>query len=182
MRFAEANRPGCTPPLAWHLGHRRRGDYVDEFQELLGSKYALPAGLGLLALLLLMIGGTTKTPALAVFGTVTAIGAFLALARIAQHSPPSVPVSTVPVPDPVRRQQLQDYLSVELAQRLGRIESVTPYTAVVVYGKPVNHVLHLLATVFLCGLWLPVWILIAVSGGETRRVLSVDVCGNVTQR
>ncbi len=26
-----------------------------------------------------------------------------------------------------------------------------------------NHVLHLLATVFLCGMWLPVWLLMAAS-------------------
>jgi hypothetical protein len=27
---------------------------------------------------------------------------------------------------------------------------------------PPNHVVHLLATIFLCGLWLPVWITIAL--------------------
>jgi hypothetical protein len=32
-----------------------------------------------------------------------------------------------------------------------------------------NHVLHLLVTLFLCGLWLPVWALIAVFGGGSWR-------------
>jgi hypothetical protein len=154
---------------------------MDELQQLLGSKHAPTVGLGLLALLLLIMSEATKTPILAVAGLAAAVGAMV-MARDARTSPPPAPISTTPVPDPVRRQQLQDYLSMELANSLGRIESVTPYTAVLVYGKPVNHVLHLLASVFLCGLWLPVWILIAATGGERRRVLSVDLCGNVTQR
>jgi hypothetical protein len=155
---------------------------VEELQEMLASKHAVPVGLGVLALLLLLIGGASETPFLAVLGVVAAIGAVLTMARNSQLSRPPVPFSTTPVADPVRRQQLQDYLSMELVHRLGRIESVTPYTAVVVYGKPVNHVLHLLATVFLCGLWLPIWILIAATGGERRCDLSVDLCGNVTRR
>ena len=41
-------------------------------------------------------------------------------------------------------------------------------------------VLHLLISIFLCGLWLPVWLVIGLSGGEKRTVISVDHCGNVT--
>ena len=154
---------------------------MDELQQLISSKRAPTVGLGILAVLLLIFSGATKTPILAVAGLAAGVGAML-VARDARPSQPPVPISTTPVPDPVRRQRLQDYLSMELASSLGRIESVTPYTAVLVYGKPVNHVLHLLATVFLCGLWLPVWIIVAATGGERRRVLSVDACGNVTQR
>ncbi len=76
---------------------------------------------------------------------------------------------------------MQNYLSREVGYSGGRTESVTPYSAVVVTGRPVNHVLHLLASVFMCGLWIPVWIIIAWSGGETRRVLEVDPCGNLTR-
>lgn len=36
-------------------------------------------------------------------------------------------------------------------------------------SKPVNHVVHLLASVFLCGLWLPIWIFIALSHVPTWR-------------
>jgi len=46
----------------------------------------------------------------------------------------------------------------------------------------VNHILHLLLTVFLCGFWLPVWLLVAVTGGEKRSVLAVDQCGNISRR
>ena len=42
----------------------------------------------------------------------------------------------------------------------------------------VNHVLHLLASVFLCGLWLPVWFYLALTralaGGEPWRC---QTCG-----
>lgn len=41
--------------------------------------------------------------------------------------------------------------------------------------RPVNHVLHLLATVFLCGLWLPVWILVALGLG--REPYRCPECG-----
>lgn len=38
--------------------------------------------------------------------------------------------------------------------------------------RPVNHVLHFLLTFFFCGLWLPIWVLIALSqsmpGGRSR--------------
>lgn len=91
-------------------------------------------------------------------------------------------LSTVPVSDEVRHQKLQHYLAQDVAYSRGRIESVTPYSAVVVYGQPVNHVPHLLASVFLCGLWLPVWLLIALSGGERRVAWVVGQCGNVTRQ
>lgn len=63
--------------------------------------------------------------------------------------------------------------------RGGRVEARTPTSAVVVTGKPINHVLHLLITVLLCGLWLPVWIVMAASGGEKRTTVSVDEAGHV---
>ena len=35
------------------------------------------------------------------------------------------------------------------------------------------------ATVFLCGLWLPFWIIISASGGERRYTVTVDAYGGV---
>lgn len=90
-------------------------------------------------------------------------------------------VSTVLVSDEVRRQNLQNALSHEVAVSRGRIESVTPYSAVLVTGQKVNHILHLLVSVLLCGLWLPIWLIISLDGGEKRHVLTVDQCGNVTR-
>jgi hypothetical protein len=156
----------------------------DQLEELI-RKYGLPVGLVGAAIISFLIRAAGAAPVFAWFGLACLIGAVVVIVRM--HSAAGRPgravvqFSTTPVEDEVRRQLLQDYLSQDLSYTRGRIESVTPYTAAVVYGKPVNHVLHLLASVFLCGLWLPVWILIAVAGGERRRVLSVDRCGNVTK-
>lgn len=61
----------------------------------------------------------------------------------------------------------------------GRVETRTSTSAIVTTGKPVNHILHLLITVLLVGFWLPVWIIMAVNGGEKRTTVSVDENGNV---
>ena len=60
-----------------------------------------------------------------------------------------------------------------------RVAARTPTRAVVETGKPVNHVLHLLITVLMCGAWLPVWIVISAAGGTFSRTLSVDEQGEV---
>ena len=61
----------------------------------------------------------------------------------------------------------------------GRVESQNDTTAVMVYGKPINNVLHFLLTLFTAGLWLPVWIAVAIFGGEKRKMVVVDEFGNV---
>lgn len=45
-----------------------------------------------------------------------------------------------------------------------QIESRTEHVATFRKGQPVNHVLHLLLSVFTLGLWLPVWVLVAIFG------------------
>jgi len=60
-----------------------------------------------------------------------------------------------------------------------RIESQSDYQAVLVEGKPVNHVLHAIITIFSCGLWGIAWIIMAVTGGEKREMIVVDEFGNV---
>jgi len=60
-----------------------------------------------------------------------------------------------------------------------RIESQSDYQAVLVEGKPVNHTLHAIITIFSCGLWGIVWIVMAITGGEKREMIVVDEFGNV---
>jgi hypothetical protein len=60
-----------------------------------------------------------------------------------------------------------------------RIESQSDYQAVLVQGKPVNHTLHAIITIFSCGLWGIVWIVMAITGGEKREMIVVDEFGNV---
>ncbi len=74
-----------------------------------------------------------------------------------------------------------------LAQNVGqavargaRVESQSDYQAVVVYGRRVNHALHAVLSILLLGLWLLVWVLLAVTGGEKRQLIQVDEFGNIT--
>jgi hypothetical protein len=62
-----------------------------------------------------------------------------------------------------------------------RIESQSDFYVVLVKGNRPNHVLHLLLTVFTLGLWLPIWILVAITRQERRIVLTVDESGVVRQ-
>lgn len=60
----------------------------------------------------------------------------------------------------------------------GRVESQSDFQAVLVKGKKVNHVLHLILTLVTFSLWAPVWIILAIFGGEKRSLVTVDEYGN----
>jgi len=62
-----------------------------------------------------------------------------------------------------------------------RVESVQDFNVVLVYGKPVNHVVHILLAVVTCCIWLFVWPVVGVAGGERKATLIVDDYGNVTK-
>lgn len=75
----------------------------------------------------------------------------------------------VPPPRQINRGEAFDQ---QLASHLSKgwaIESRTDYTAVLVKGKRVNHILHLLLSLVTVGFWIPVWIFVAVTGGEKRK-------------
>jgi hypothetical protein len=78
-----------------------------------------------------------------------------------------------------QRSAILDEELFELVRKGGNVKARTTISAVVETGKPVNHVLHLLATVFMCGLWLPVWFLISAFGGTWSRTVTVDEHGEV---
>ncbi|MCX2934053.1 hypothetical protein ORI20_27680 [Mycobacterium sp. CVI_P3] len=60
-----------------------------------------------------------------------------------------------------------------------RVESQTPFQAVLVYGNDPNHVVWALLSIFTCGLLVIGWIIAAATQRETRRTLSVDPYGQV---
>jgi hypothetical protein len=60
-----------------------------------------------------------------------------------------------------------------------RIESQGDFQAVVVRGHRVNHLLHFLIGLITLGIWWLVWIVIAITGGEKRQMITVDQFGNV---
>jgi hypothetical protein len=59
-----------------------------------------------------------------------------------------------------------------------RVESQSDYQAVLVKGKPVNHILHLILTLVTVGFWSLIWIALVIFGGEKREVARVDEWGN----
>jgi hypothetical protein len=81
--------------------------------------------------------------------------------------------------DEAQRSAILDQELVKIVGEGGNVLARTPTSAVVAFGEPVNHVLHLLVSVLLCGLWLPVWLLIAATGGERRMTLAIDQYGEI---
>lgn len=71
-----------------------------------------------------------------------------------------------------RKQTLANQIAAEVS-RGWRVESQTETMATLVKGKRPNHVLHLLLSVFTVGFWVPVWIIVAVLGGEKRKTVTV---------
>ena len=76
-----------------------------------------------------------------------------------------------------------------LAQRLAaavglgaRIESQSETMAVLVTGRRVNHILHFLIGIPTLGFWWLVWAYLAITGGEKRRVVTVDEYGNIVEQ
>jgi hypothetical protein len=80
--------------------------------------------------------------------------------------------------DDERKVILAQQLQTAAARGL-RIESQSDFQAVLVEGKPVNHVLHAILTIFTCLLWGIVWAILAGTGGEKRQMVVVDEFGNV---
>jgi hypothetical protein len=87
-------------------------------------------------------------------------------------------VGTTRRTDDERKVLLAQQLQTAAARGL-RIESQSDFQAVLVEGKPVNHVLHAILTIFTCLLWGIVWAIIAGTGGEKRQMVVVDEFGNV---
>jgi hypothetical protein len=77
-----------------------------------------------------------------------------------------------------RKALLAQHIQQEIV-RGGRVESQSDTSAVIVYGSPVNHVLHLILTLITAGFWLLIWIPVGIFGGERRKMLVVDEFGNV---
>jgi len=63
-----------------------------------------------------------------------------------------------------------------------RVQSQDAWTAVMVKGHRVNHLLHLILTIVTGGLWLFVWVPVAMFGGERRTLLTMDGTGTVYEQ
>jgi hypothetical protein len=80
---------------------------------------------------------------------------------------------------PERRRELLSQAIQGQVVRGGRIESRGEYDATIIFGHRVNHILHLILSVLTLGLWVIVWIILSVTGGEKRTLIAVDEFGAV---
>ena len=80
-----------------------------------------------------------------------------------------------------RKAALAQAIQTEVVQG-GRIESQSDYQAVVVFGKPVNNILHLILTLVTCLVWGLVWIGMLIWGGEKRVMVGIDEYGHVLRQ
>lgn len=92
--------------------------------------------------------------------------------------PADTPISTTRRTGDERKAMLAQQVQQAVGRGL-RVESQSDFQAVLVEGKPVNHTLHAILTVFTCLLWGIVWAVIAGTGGEKREMIVVDEFGNV---
>lgn len=60
-----------------------------------------------------------------------------------------------------------------------RVESQSDFQAILIKGKPINHILHLILTICTLGVWGIVWAAMYFLGGQKRQIVSVDEFGNV---
>jgi len=75
-----------------------------------------------------------------------------------------------------RKEALARIISAQVVEG-ARVESQSDYQAVLVRGYRLNNTMHLILTIVTFGLWSIVWLLLALFGGEKRRVASIDEWG-----
>ncbi len=81
--------------------------------------------------------------------------------------------------DAARKAALAQHIATAVATQGARVESQSDFQAVLLTGQVVNHVLHAIITLFTCGIWGIVWLLLVLTGGVKRHLLQVDDYGNV---
>ncbi len=83
------------------------------------------------------------------------------------------------VSDEARKAALAQHIATAVATQGARVESQSDFQAVLLTGQAVNHVLHCIITIFTCGIWGIIWLILALTGGVKRHIVQVDDWGNV---
>lgn len=93
----------------------------------------------------------------------------------------SRPAPDGPYTDDERRQILSWEIQARVAHG-GRLQFREGESAVIVYGWPLNHLLHLLLSVLTFGAWAIVWLWLALTRGERREFVHIDESGETIVR
>ncbi|MCY3915760.1 MAG: 3'-5' exonuclease [Chloroflexi bacterium] len=78
------------------------------------------------------------------------------------------------------RQQILNEAIIQHQATGARLESRVGFQAVFVTQEKTNHILHLIVTLITGGLWLPVWVLLALTRKKKREALQVDEYGEAS--
>jgi hypothetical protein len=101
-------------------------------------------------------------------------------------TPETTPAPTPPTEDLTRsadeRKATLDRTLADRGAQGWRIENRSDFQATIATGNKINHVLHLILTILTAGLWGIVWIILAITGGIKRHLVTVDEYGNVVER
>lgn len=84
------------------------------------------------------------------------------------------------------REQRLDAAVASAVEQGARVKSRTRFQAVLIYSDASSdwlhdNVLHAIITIFSCGTWLPIWLLILVTQRQRPVTLAVDPYGNIVQ-
>jgi hypothetical protein len=79
------------------------------------------------------------------------------------------------------RQSILDRRLLAAVSQGGEITSRSDFSAVLRYGQPVNHVLHLILSVLTLGIWLFIWLLLVLTNKRRVVFVAVDEFGGITE-
>ena len=88
--------------------------------------------------------------------------------------------STIPRTESERKNLLNNHIArVFSYSRDAQTLLHTDFQASIKFGKPINHILHLLLCIPTFGFWLIVWFFIGITNSQKTRIYSVDEFGNI---
>jgi hypothetical protein len=91
------------------------------------------------------------------------------------HEPTTPPIQDMRRVDPdVRKSRLAQGVQNEVI-RGGVVETQSDYNAVIRYGKPINHTLHLILTLVTFTFWALVWIGVALVAMSQKKTITLTV-------
>ena len=88
--------------------------------------------------------------------------------------------STTPKTESERKNLLNNHIAKVYAYKKDAQSLLhTDFAATIKFGKPINHILHLLLCIPTFGFWLIVWFFIGITHKEKTRMYTVDDFGNI---
>jgi len=78
-----------------------------------------------------------------------------------------------------RKQILKDFIVKQVSQGF-KVELQEDFSAVLVFGKNPNHILHLLLSLITFGVWIFIWVMMIFFSREKRYLYKIDEYGVIS--